>query len=100
MSVSYDMWFKNNSLLLLAGGTLDLFRSVFKVMDAIPCQLDMASADLLQLKLELDSCRKVEGEQGCCSQDPHWIINATSSTVMDFDLDQEFTNTKKKTTDN
>jgi len=35
-------------------------------MDAIPCQLDMASADLLQLKLELDSCHKVEGKQGCC----------------------------------
>ena len=39
-----------------AGGTLDLFMA----MDAIPCQLDMASADLLQLKLTA-----VEGEQGC-----------------------------------
>ena len=26
-----------------AGGTLDLFWSVFMAMDAIPCQLDMAS---------------------------------------------------------
>jgi len=26
---------------------------------------------------------------------PRWIINATSSTVMDFDLDQEFSQTKK-----
>jgi len=27
-----------------AGGTLDLFRSVFMTMDALPCQLDVASA--------------------------------------------------------
>jgi len=52
-----------------AGGTLDLIRSVFMAMDAIPCQLDMASAALLQLKLELDSSHKVEDEQDCCSQD-------------------------------
>jgi len=52
-----------------AGGTLDLIWSVFMAMDATCCQLDMASADLLQLKLELDSCHKVEGERGCCSQD-------------------------------
>jgi len=45
-----------------AGGTLDLIWSVFMAMDALPCQLDMASAHLLQLKLELDSCHKVEGE--------------------------------------
>ena len=52
-----------------AGGTLDLFWFVFMAMDAHPCQLDMASADLLQVNLELDSCHKVEGEQDCCSQD-------------------------------
>ena len=27
---------------------------------------------------------------------PRWIINATSSTGMDFDLDQEFTQTKQR----
>jgi len=27
---------------------------------------------------------------------PYWIINTTSSTVMDFDLDQEFTQTKQR----
>jgi len=30
-----------------AGGTLDLFWSVFMAIDALPCQTDMASADLV-----------------------------------------------------
>ena len=68
-----------------ASGTLDLIWSVFMAMDVIPCQLDMASADLLQLKLELESSHKVEGKQRLPMLNPHWIINATSSTVMDFD---------------
>jgi len=67
MSVTYDL--RTIRYCFSAGGTLDLSWSVFMAMDAIPCQLHMTSADLLQLKLELDSCHKVEAEQGCCSQD-------------------------------
>jgi len=66
-----------------------------------PFPANLIWLQLLQLKLELDSCHKFEDGKGCCLSglpmlNPRWIINATSKRMMDFNLDQEFTQNKKR----
>jgi len=61
-------------------------------MDPLLCEIDVASA----VTTEVAAGQLSQGRQGCCSQDCLWLSpHQKSNTVMDFDLDQEFTQTKK-----